>query len=57
MVGAFLEAVDRGEFVVFGRKLDRSMITPARVEYVYELDSRVPIIRIYSHLNRGLSVP
>jgi len=57
VVEAFLKSVDRGELVVFGRKPDRSMITPARVEYVYELDSRVPIIRSYSRLNQGLSVP
>jgi len=57
VVDIFLEAVDRGELVVMGRKLDRSMITPARVEYVYELDGRAPVIRIYAHLNQPLSVP
>jgi len=57
VVDIFLEAVDRGDLVVMGRKLDRSMITPARVEYVYELDGRAPVIRIYAHLNQPLSVP
>lgn len=57
LVRGFLEAVDRGELRVFGRTLDRTMITPERVEYVYELSSRTTRVRIHSNLAQPLSVP
>ena len=57
VVRAFLTAVDRGELRVFGRKLDRTMIVPVRVEYTYAVDSRVPVIRVYSNLRQPISAP
>ena len=56
-VQRYLEAVDRGELVIFGQTLARSMIVPARVEYVYELSSRTTRIRVYSNLKEPLPVP
>ena len=53
----FLQAVDRGELVVFGHTLDRTMIVPVRVEYVYELADRAMRIKVYSNLNQPLPVP
>jgi hypothetical protein len=57
VVRTFLLAVDRGELVVFGQKIDRRKITPLRVEYTYELDSPVPVISVYSELRTPLPMP
>lgn len=57
LVQRYLEAVDRGELVIFGQTLARSMIVPARVEYAYELSSRTTRIRVYSNLKESLPVP
>jgi hypothetical protein len=57
VVKLFLKAVDRGELVVFGLTLDRAVLTPKRVEYVYELDSLNASVKIYSELTQPLSVP
>jgi hypothetical protein len=57
LVDRFLQAVDRGELTVFGRTIDRPMLVPIRVEYVYELADRAMRIKIYSNLNTPLPVP
>ncbi len=57
LVARYLQAVDRGELAVFGHTLDRSMIVPVRVEYVYDLSSRTMRIKVYSNLNEPLAVP
>jgi len=57
LVHDYLKAVDRGELVVFGRRLERAMLVPNRVEYVYELSSRTTRVRIHSNLKEALPVP
>lgn len=57
VVEIYFQAVGRGELVVFDQKLDRSMLTPVRVEYVYELDSAIPRIKVYSELKVSMPVP
>ena len=57
LVHHYLQAVDRGELVIFGQKLDRSMIVLVRIEYVYELASRTTRIKVYSNLKAPLPVP
>lgn len=57
VVKNFLLAVDQGGLVIFGHTLSRSMITPLRVEYTYELDSVVPVISVYSELKTPMAVP
>jgi hypothetical protein len=56
-VQVFLKAVDRGELTVFDRKIEKSMLVPVRVEYVYELDSAVPTIKVYSRLKEPIAIP
>jgi hypothetical protein len=56
-LGTFLAAVDRGELQVFGRKLDRSMIVPQRIEYVYAIDSAIPVIKVYATLKAPIPAP
>jgi hypothetical protein len=43
--------------VVFGRKLDRTMIVPIRVEYVYVLASRTTTVKVYAELREPIPVP
>ena len=57
VVELYLKAVSRGELIVFERKLDRSMLIPVRVEYVYELNSAMPTVKVYSELKEPMSVP
>jgi hypothetical protein len=57
LVQRYLDAVDRGELKLFGQTLARSMIVPARVEYVYELSSRATRIKVHSNLKQPLPVP
>jgi hypothetical protein len=57
VVQRYLDAVDRGELVIFGQTLARSMLIPARVEYVYELSNRTTRIKVYSDLKEPLAVP
>jgi len=57
LVHRYLQAVDRGELEIFGQTLDRSMIVPTRVEYVYELSSRATRIKVHSNLKQPLPVP
>lgn len=57
IVEIYLKAVHRGELRVFDRVLDASMLIPSKVEYVYELDSLEPMLRVYSTLKQPMPVP
>lgn len=57
VVARFLAAVDRGELLIFGRRLERAMIAPARVEYVFDLATRMTTLKIYSALKEPIPVP
>jgi|LGOV01.1.fsa_nt_gb hypothetical protein len=57
VIETYFKAVSRGELVVLDRKLDKSMLIPVRVEYVYELNSAIPIVKVYSELKQPMSVP
>jgi hypothetical protein len=57
IIESYLKAVDRGEMVVFNTVLNKSMLVPVSVEYVYELDGSVPGIKVYSKLKQPMPVP
>jgi hypothetical protein len=57
LVQRYLQAVDRRELAIFGKTLDRSMIVPTRIEYIYELSSRTMRSKVYSNLKQPLPVP
>ncbi|MCB1751647.1 MAG: hypothetical protein KDI74_07975 [Gammaproteobacteria bacterium] len=57
VVEMFLQAVDRGELVVFDRRISKSMLVPIRIEYVYELKYPVPKVKVYSELREPMPVP
>jgi hypothetical protein len=57
VLAAFRNAVDRGELMVFEQKLDRSMISPRRIEYLFALEDLSLTVRVYADLRRPLAVP
>lgn len=57
VIKIYFKAVDRGELIVLDRKLDKSMLIPIHVEYVYKLDSVIPRIKVYSQLKQPIPVP
>ena len=57
VVDVYLKAVSRGELIVFDRKLDKSMITPVRVEHVYDINSAISSVIVYSELKQPIPVP
>jgi hypothetical protein len=57
VVAVFLKAVDKGELALFSIRIDRPMLEPERVEYVYTLDGRLPTIRVYSTIKTPVPLP
>jgi len=57
IVDDFTRAVDRGELLIYRRPLERSAIIPVRVEYVYDLRTLLPTIKVYSRLRQPIPVP
>jgi hypothetical protein len=57
IVEQFNQAVERGELVIFDQTIRAEMITPLRVEYVYELRNSSQRIKVYSQLIEPLPVP
>lgn len=57
VVNIYLKAVSRGELIVFDQKLDESMITPVRVEHVYDINSAISSVIVYSELKQPIPVP
>ena len=57
IVVIFLEAVDRGELIVFDNIIPRSVLDPVQVKYVYTFNDDDPSISIFSLLKRPLKIP
>jgi hypothetical protein len=57
VVRTYLNAVDRGELLTFGRRLDRSDITPVHVQYNYLISTGMMETRVYSALKTPMPVP
>ena len=53
----FLEAVDNGQLILFDMHIDRSMINPEHVEYIYTLENHVPTVKVYSTLTTSIPLP
>jgi hypothetical protein len=56
IVGIYLKAVSEGELIVFDKVLDESILIPHSVEYVYELGSPDPRIKVFSKLKQMVPV-
>jgi hypothetical protein len=57
VVAMFDAAVARGELVVFERRLHPDKVRAVRVEYVVDLDSRFPTVKVYAELTPQLDPP
>ena len=57
IIDVFLKAVDRGELIVFEQTIDKSILIPLRVEYVYELNGSQPTVKIYSEIKKLIRIP
>ena len=57
IVSMFYKAVDNNELRAFDKILSREMITPVRVEYLYELGSPTPQINVYSTIKDPIAIP
>jgi hypothetical protein len=57
VLDAFDRSIELGRLVVFGQKVARHQLTPVRVEFGYELESRVRTITVQSTLLSVIPVP
>ena len=57
VIEIYLNAVSRGELTVLDQTLDKSMLIPIRVEYVYDLNSAIPRVKVYSELKQPIPIP
>jgi len=53
----YYEAVDKGELIVFGIQLDRTMLIPVRVDYAYPVNGQIPRIKVYAELKKPIRIP
>jgi hypothetical protein len=57
VVDHLLQAVERGELVLYGEVLRKDMLTPLRVEYVHDLVSGDAILKVYVKLTKPFAIP
>jgi hypothetical protein len=57
VLDAFDRSLQLGRLVVFGQKVARHQLVPVRVEFGYELESRVRTITVQSTLLSVITVP
>ena len=57
VIDYFYKAVDRRELQVFGIVVDKTMITPVRVEFIFQIGDVDPRIEIYSELRQPIPIP
>jgi len=55
--GIFLNAVDRGELILFEERLTRRCIEARNVIYEYRPGNRYPLIKIYSDIVEPMALP
>ncbi|MDH5766530.1 MAG: hypothetical protein OEZ38_10990 [Gammaproteobacteria bacterium] len=56
VIDRYFKALDKESLTVLGHRLDKSMLVPVRVEYVYELNSTAPKIKVYSNIKQPVIV-
>jgi hypothetical protein len=57
VMGQFQQSVERGELVLFGRKLAWRDLKPVRIEYAYELTSHAKTVSVHSELIAAVALP
>lgn len=53
----FLRAVDLGQMRLFDQTLNREMLQPLQVEYIYTLEDPYPLIKVFSILEEPMPLP
>ena len=53
----FFRAVNRGELIVFDQKIEKYLLIPMQVEYIYKFDGSKPLVKIYSELKYPIYIP
>jgi hypothetical protein len=57
VLDVFDRSIDLGKLVVFGQQMDRHQLVPVRVEFGFELESKVRTITVRSTLRSVIPVP
>ena len=57
ILNLFLDAVERDGLIIFEQKITRSMINPAQVAYIYDIEKDELTISIYSKLKSPIMIP
>ena len=57
ILNLFLDAVERDGLTVFEQNITRSMIKPAQVAYIYDIEKDELTISIYSKLKSPIMIP
>lgn len=57
IVERFLDAIGRGQLVVFGTAITRDRVVPRRVHFVYDLQTRESTREVYADLEPPIPVP
>lgn len=57
IVEIYLNAVNKGELIVFDQRLNNSILVPVRVEYIYEIISKNTTRKVFSELKEQIKVP
>lgn len=53
----YYKAVDSGKLIVFGIQLEKTMLIPVHVDYIYQINDQVPRIKVYSRLKNPMRIP
>ncbi|MDH5599745.1 MAG: hypothetical protein OEY78_00445 [Gammaproteobacteria bacterium] len=53
----FFHAVKQGELIVLGKKIEKALLVPIQVEYIYKFDGSKPSVKVYSELKYPLAIP
>lgn len=56
----FFDSVNRGELKIFNKQIERSMLMPVRVTYIYDLNQTNSTLKeygVYSKLKNALNIP
>ena len=57
IIEIFFKAVKQGNLIVLGKKIDKSLLVPIQVEYIYKFDGSKPSVKVYSKLKYPLAIP
>lgn len=57
IMSMYYKAVDRGDLIVFGIQLKRSMLVPVHVNYIYLVNGQTAKVKVYAKLKNPMQIP